>query len=329
MRYNLAALLLTRHSPTPSYRTMKRTTFILLICVCGLLIPSAALAAPVAPDLQVSLTPPDGVVKPGQLVLVFVGGGYPLEVQGTLDAQLLPFFWNGDGYVGLAAFDLETPPGTHPLTVTASDPGGGRMLDFQTTLTVEEDPYPKQTVSVPRNLMNLLDPDLNQAELDRLAETVAPTTYRPEWEWPFAFPAVSRITSLYGADRTYNGNMLRSRHTGIDFRMPEGVEIYAAAPGRVVAAEPFDIRGNVVVLDHGWGIYTLYAHMSAIQVAVGDEVSQGQLLGKAGRTGRSTGTHLHWEVIVNGVTIDPLAWMALSPTYIQPAVDERNEQPTS
>ena len=140
---------------------------------------------------------------------------------------------------------------------------------------------------------------------------------------------MARVTSLFGADRTYNGNRLEARHTGIDLRMPEGAPVHAAAAGRVAVAGPFDIHGNVVIIDHGWGTYTLYAHLSAFGVSVGDEVAQGQVIGEAGRTGRSTGTHLHWEVIVNGVSIDPLVWMALSPTYIQPAIDDRTGQPTS
>lgn len=304
---------------------MKRLSLISLLAILSLFAPAIVHAAPVAPELQVSLTPLDGIVKPGQLVLIYVGGGYPLEVQGTLDGEPLPFFWNGDGYVGFAAFDLETPPGTHPLTLSAVEPGSQRTVDYQATLTVEQDPYPREAVTISGRLADLLDPNLNQSEIDRLSAIVAPVSPRQDWEWPFAYPVISRITSLYGALRTYNDDQLQARHTGIDFRLAEGVAVYAAAPGRVVAAEPFDVRGNVIIIDHGWGVYTLYAHLSEFEVAEGDEVVTGELIGKGGRTGRSTGTHLHWEVIVNGVTVDPLTWMALSPTYIQPAVDEGAE----
>ena len=80
-----------------------------------------------------------------------------------------------------------------------------------------------------------------------------------------------------------------------------------------------------MVIDHGWGVYTQYAHLSETLVAVGDDVAQGQMIGKVGRTGRSTGTHLHWEVIVDGAPVDPLVWMGLSPRYIQPAIDEQGD----
>jgi len=308
---------------------MKRIAFALAVILLAAFVVPGVGAAPVAPELLVSVTPPDSAVGPGQLALIFVGGGYPLQVEGTLDGNPVPFFWNGDGYVGLVAIALEEPPGSHQLTVSAAETGGGRAVDFQTTLTVKEDPYPHEYVNIPGQLAALLDPALNQAEVERVAESVAPVSHRLEWEWPFAFPAVARITSLYGASRSYNSDRLEARHTGVDFRMPEGAPVYAAAAGRVVAAEPYDIRGNMITLDHGWGVYTRYAHLSAFKVAVGNEVEQGQLIGEAGRTGRSTGTHLHWEVVVHGVSVDPLVWMSLSPVYIQPAVDERTGQPTS
>ena len=305
---------------------MKRTCFyILLVSSLGLFIAPTAQAAPVAPELQVSITPPDGTVMPGQLVLVYAGGGFPLEVQGTLDGESLTFFWSGDGYVAPIAFDLETPPGTHQLVVTAVEPGGGRTTDFQATLTVKEDTYLEEYINIGGPLADLLDPAINQAETDRLAELVSPVSHRLEWDWPFAFPVISKVTSLFGSHRTYNFDQLTGRHTGIDFRMAVGVSIYAAAAGRVVAAEPFDVRGNVVIIDHGWGVYTLYAHLSEFRVSVGEEVTQGQLIGEAGQTGRSTASHLHWEVIVNGKSVDPLVWMALSSNYIPPAIDEGAE----
>ena len=74
-------------------------------------------------------------------------------------------------------------------------------------------------------------------------------------------------------------------------------------------ADTLNIRGNAVVIDHGWGVYTLYAHMSSILVSLGDIVQTGQVIGLAGTTGRSTGPHLHWEVWVHGVPVNPLQWL--------------------
>ena len=304
---------------------MKRTSIALVVgllgMLCMMLVPVAQ-AAPVAPQLQISITPSHGTLMPGQLALVHVGGGYPLEVSGTLDGQPLTFFWGNDGYISLIAIDLDAQPATHQLNVTALEPGSGRTASFQGNLNVEADTYIREYITLSGRLADLLDPAVNQAEIETLAQVVAPVSHRLQWSRSFIFPAITKVTSLYGSHRTYLNNSLEGRHTGVDFRLSEGAPVYTAAAGRVAAADQFDVRGNMVLIDHGWGIYTQYAHMSAIDVAVGDEVEQGQQIGKAGRTGRSTGTHLHWEVIVNGVSVDPLAWMALSPNYLQPVIDD-------
>ena len=308
---------------------MKRIGIALATSLFALLMMRGVRAAPVAPELEISITPTSGTVVPGQLVLVHVSGGFPLQIGGTLDGQPLNFFWNGDGYVALVAFSLDAQPGTHSLRVAASQPGSGRGTGFETVLTVQADPYPFEEVTILGSLTTLLDPLINQVEIERLSQIIAPVTRRLALTWPFEFPASTRVTSLYGSHRIYNDGQLRSRHTGIDFRLGKDAPIFAAADGRVVSAEPFDVRGNVVIVDHGWGIYTQYAHMSALDVVAGDEVRQGDIVGRAGRTGRSSGVHLHWEVIVDGAIVDPLFWMALSPNYVRPAFDERITRPSS
>ena len=94
--------------------------------------------------------------------------------------------------------------------------------------------------------------------------------------------------------------------------------IQATADGRVVLDEYLNIRGNVVILDHGHGVFSQYAHMSQMQVQIGQVVRQGQVLGLAGSTGRANGPHLHFEVIVNGFPVDPLKWLALAPGFVAP-----------
>jgi murein DD-endopeptidase MepM/ murein hydrolase activator NlpD len=86
--------------------------------------------------------------------------------------------------------------------------------------------------------------------------------------------------------------------------------VLAPAPGVVVLTEPhFVVYGGVTFIDHGWGVYTGYLHQSKIEVAVGDRVVAGQEIGQVGNTGRVTGPHLHWEIWVGGVTVDPLEWL--------------------
>ena len=116
------------------------------------------------------------------------------------------------------------------------------------------------------------------------------------------------MNAQYGTRRSYNGGEISSYHSGADFASAPSTPIYAAADGVVVLADSLNIRGNTIVIDHGWGIYTLYAHQTAFNVALGDRVVTGQVIGTAGSTGRVTGPHLHWEVWVNGIPVNPITW---------------------
>jgi murein DD-endopeptidase MepM/ murein hydrolase activator NlpD len=98
-------------------------------------------------------------------------------------------------------------------------------------------------------------------------------------------------------------------HTGLDFGGGDGLPITAPAAGQVVFAGPLTVRGNATIIDHGWGVYSGFWHQSAIQVQVGQMVEQNEVIGLVGGTGRVTGAHLHWELWVNGIQVDPLDWL--------------------
>lgn len=121
-------------------------------------------------------------------------------------------------------------------------------------------------------------------------------------------PCPAPITSPFGTRRSYNGSGFDRIHAGTDFAAMPGAAIYAPAAGVVVMAETLNVRGNATLIDHGWGVYTGYWHQTEIKVRVGEVVQQGQVIGTVGQTGRVTGPHLHWEMFVGGVQVDPLQW---------------------
>lgn len=116
-------------------------------------------------------------------------------------------------------------------------------------------------------------------------------------------------TSGFGSRRTYGNDPTLSAHAGEDISAIAGTQVYAPAAGTVVLAEKLFVRGNAIVLDHGNGVFTGYWHLSALDVTVGQTVKTGDPLGKVGSTGLSTGAHLHWEMRVAGVAVDPLQWL--------------------
>jgi murein DD-endopeptidase MepM/ murein hydrolase activator NlpD len=123
---------------------------------------------------------------------------------------------------------------------------------------------------------------------------------------PFVRPVPGEPTSRFGTRRLFNGEP-RSPHPGIDLRAAAGATVAAAGGGRVVLADELYYSGNLVILDHGGGLFTLYAHLSRIDVREGQSVRRGERLGLAGATGRVTGPHLHWGAKVGDREFDPTA----------------------
>jgi murein DD-endopeptidase MepM/ murein hydrolase activator NlpD len=150
-----------------------------------------------------------------------------------------------------------------------------------------------------------------EEERKRLREIFATVTPEKFWRGAFRVPLDGATTGgNFGRRRVLNGQP-GSPHSGVDFPAPTGTPVYAAQRGRVVLAEPLYFSGNTVIIDHGWGVYTLYGHFAEIDVKPGDAIEAGGLLGKVGATGRVTGPHLHWGLTVNRARVNALDIVAL------------------
>ena len=130
------------------------------------------------------------------------------------------------------------------------------------------------------------------------------------WYGSFKKPLAGDITSAFGTQRLFNGK-LQSYHRGTDFRARSGTPVYASNFGIVRLAKNLFYSGNIVIVDHGKGVFTNYAHLSKIQVVAGQQVTRGAQIGLSGATGRVSGPHLHWGVKINGAYVDPLQFLAV------------------
>jgi murein DD-endopeptidase MepM/ murein hydrolase activator NlpD len=196
------------------------------------------------------------------------------------------------------------PPGQPVLRLQV----GARPL-WEQPILLEEGDWTWEQVTFTNT--DVLDPDAIMRERTRLQalwDEIAPQAH---WSGPFQMPITDylEITSLYGARRSVNGGPYDTYHEGTDFSAFRGSEVRAPAAGRVVLAEVLAIRGGSVILDHGLGLHSGYYHLSAIHVFPGQFVETGDLLGEVGSTGRSTGNHLHWDLLVGRTWVDPLAWL--------------------
>jgi murein DD-endopeptidase MepM/ murein hydrolase activator NlpD len=198
----------------------------------------------------------------------------------------------------------------------ATLPDGSRQ-SFEQMVLVTSGNYLSEDILL--NDPSTIDPAVTEPELQNIMAIIAPATPTRFWDGIFTAPAVypDCFTSRYGTRRTYkvlnSDTEIPGFHSGLDFCGGEGLQIFAPAAGKVVFAAPLSVRGNATIIDHGWGVYSGFWHQSQIFVNVGDVVEPGQVIGLVGGTGRVTGPHLHWEVWVNGVQVNPLNW--LSQTY--------------
>ncbi len=206
----------------------------------------------------------------------------------------------------LIGVPMFTKMSLYPLKLELRD-NSGATSPIVANLQVIAGGYGRQTIKIADN--ELLAPAVEEAEVSLLAgltDGFSPLRY---WTDSLSLPAAAPINAIFGTLRSYNGSPFDRYHSGVDFAGAPGTSILAAADGKVVMVDRLNIRGNSTLIDHGWGLYTLYAHQDEMLVSLGAEVSTGQVIGTVGSTGRSTGPHLHWELWLNGVNVDPMQWL--------------------
>lgn len=211
---------------------------------------------------------------------------------------------------GLAGVHPLATPGEHLLHVRIADEGGW-ITEFVWPVRVRGRAFDEQHITLSAQTSALLAPELVQEERRKLSAIWGDITGEPLWSGPFVHPLTTplTLTTGFGTRRTYNDGRLYGFHEGLDYAAPSGTPVYAAADGRVVLAEALMVRGNSVIIGHGMGVMSGYWHLSRIGVKVGQMVRQGDVIGWVGTTGLSTGPHLHWEVRVAGVPVDPRPWV--------------------
>jgi hypothetical protein len=200
------------------------------------------------------------------------------------------------------------PPGTHALRLEGLPPGiPGLEGAASVPLRVEEGKYRSEVLKVSPKHVSPPKKELDRilAEQAELGAIYREIRQERLWNGPFVLPVESVVTSPYGSQRVYNGKK-QSFHQGLDLRAAVGTPVRVPADGIVVLAKDLFFTGYTVILDHGFGLFTVYAHLSKLEVAHGKRVKVGELLGLAGMTGRSSGPHLHWGAVVHKIKIDPM-----------------------
>lgn len=234
-----------------------------------------------------------------------------VSLSGALVDKPLNFFPVNENQIALQGVHALLEPGVYPLKIEATLADGSNQ-SFEQMVLVKSGDYYSEELSVPPET---IDPVVTERENQQISSITSPSTPTQFWNGVFSSPAVysNQFTSRFGVRRTYHGIgtdlVVEGFHAGLDFAGGEGLQIFAPAAGRIVFAAPLTVRGNATIIDHGRGVYSGIWHQSEILVNVGDVVEQGQVIGLVGGTGRVTGAHLHWEIWVNGVQVNPLDWL--------------------
>ncbi len=207
-------------------------------------------------------------------------------------------------YFAVIPADADDPVGTHPMKVDFVLKNGSKgSMPYQ--LTIRKTTWTVDAITVGPQLAPLLDPKVTASELALLRGVYSRYTPEKLWDGPWVLPVGGDITTRFGEERSYNGAPVSGHHSGTDLGAAAGTPVGATNAGRVAMARQVQLRGNMVIIDHGGGLFSGYAHMSSFAVAEGEMVAQGDPLGFVGSTGLSTGAHLHWEMSAGGVLVDP------------------------
>ncbi len=256
-------------------------------------------------------------VPPPELILstedVYQAGAILVSLTGDISGGTLtalgrsfPLTKGARSYYTFLPVDALDPPGDHQMQIEFTTTNGSKG-NLTQAFTVLETGWTQDFLTFsPGEVSRLLDPAVQEAEVAQLRAVYAQVTPQKFWEGPWLLPIDAPVTGHMGEERSINGGPIGGHHSGTDFGAVQGTPVGATNAGRVVFARQMTVRGNFVIIDHGGGLHSGYAHLSSFAVAEGQIVAPGDIIGYVGSTGLSTAAHLHWEISQGGVLLDSL-----------------------
>ena len=221
--------------------------------------------------------------------------------------RTIPLIQVSDQWVAIIGADLDLGTGDYPATVTFQF-SDGRRESRDEIIRVESKSFPITRLTVEPRFVELSPEDLERSrrESRRLGEVFGRITPDILWDDVFAVPIPNAEGSNFGHRRVFN-DQPRNPHSGADISATSGTPIRSTNRGQVVETGDYFFNGNTVIVDHGLGVYSVYLHLSEIDVEPGQMVEKGEVVGLVGATGRVTGPHLHWGFRVQNARVDPFS----------------------
>jgi murein DD-endopeptidase MepM/ murein hydrolase activator NlpD len=284
----------------------------------------AAETAEPPPEVAVQLGPGDSTAELEGPLLIYVvphevpqghaflvavdapGAGFASVAYG---GQIFTLLREGDRLFAILAVEALAPPGPAPLVISVADTEGRQTFRHETIVSVIDSAWGTEVVQLDENNQALLDPDVIGEDVKIREMVQRGLTPERHWSGLFDQPATGVITSNFGLLRSYNFQQPTEYHSGLDFAGDNGDPVLAPNAGVVAWVGRTQRRGNSLIIDHGGGVYSGYYHLSEVLVTEDTVVTTGDPLGRIGATGLATGPHLHWEIVVHGIAVNPVQWI--------------------
>jgi murein DD-endopeptidase MepM/ murein hydrolase activator NlpD len=261
-------------------------------------------------------------LQPGEVIRLMVKSAEPLkELEARIFERAFVFYpeQNPRSWQGLVGVDLDVKPGRYPVMLTGQTIQGTPII-LEYSLSIRPKSFPTRRLAVDEKYVNppteALDRIRRESRL--VQEIIARVTPDKLWKNSFILPVPGSPISSFGKRSILNGQP-RNPHAGVDFEGAIGTPVKSPNGGRVVLSADLYYSGQTVIVDHGLGLYSYFAHLSRISVKEGQSVESGTLIGEIGATGRVTGPHLHWSVRLAETRVDPLSLIAALRSTAAPA----------
>jgi murein DD-endopeptidase MepM/ murein hydrolase activator NlpD len=254
----------------------------------------------VSVSLQLQALPQQAIV-PGGLAMLKIND-YTPDIKVSFEGKRVAVFRQGDSWIALAGISLKQKPGPAEFSIQYAN-----GIKLNTSIDILPKKYTEQHLTIKnKRKVNPYKQDMTRISAESQRKKKAKRHWSADSpQVDFIWPTAGRISSIFGLRRFFN-EQERKPHSGLDIAAAEGTPVYAAADGTVIESGDFFFSGNMIYIDHGQGIISLYAHLHTIDVKPGERIQQGQQIGSVGETGRVTGPHLHFSVIANQILIDPI-----------------------
>jgi len=250
-----------------------------------------------------------GFFKQGKTAYLYFTSSKPsIEVDGVFQGKEFKAYPYKGKYRAVVGFSIDDPGNeSYYMKVRARD-SAGNTSDYHYKVYVGKEKFGQLSFTLKPKSVEMLMPDVIREDWKKIEDIVVQENPKKYYMGIFIKPTSGRISMTFGLNEFINGSE-SGRHRGLDFAAPLGTPVKASNAGVVKLAERLPAHGNTVVIDHGQGIYTYYAHLSAIHVKPGKRVWKGEAIGEIGATGVASGPHLHFAVSLHNLRVDPMQWL--------------------